>query len=162
MLALRYVSLLALVIWVGGLLALGTVAAPSIFDVLTARFPADGRLLAGTVFGETLRRFHHLSYACAGVLLASLTVRAVLGPRPRRYAIRAGLSLLMLLAVLYSAFFVEPRIERAPREIGMAPSRLPEGDPRRVAFRRLHATSTALEAVPLLGGLLLLFWELRD
>ena len=47
-------------------------------------------------------------------------------------------------------------------DIGMAPSKLPEGDPRRVEFGRLHATSTALESVPLLGGLLLLFWELRD
>ena len=162
MLALRYVSLLALVVWVGGLLALGAIAAPAIFDVLTARAAIDGRLLAGSVFGEILRRFHHLSYGCAGVLLGSLTLRAVLGPRPRRYAIRAGLGALMLGAVLYSAFFVEPRIERAPRDIGMAPSRLPEGDPRRVAFGRLHATSTALESVPLVGGLLLLFWELRD
>ncbi len=162
MLALRYISLLALVVWVGGLLALGAVAAPAIFDVLATRVPADGRVLAGAVFGETLRRFHHLSYVSAGVLLASLTLRAVLGPRPRRYAIRAGLGLLMLLAVLYSAFFVEPSIARMPQEIGMAPSRLPEGDPRRVEFGRLHATSTALESVPLLGGLLLLFWELRD
>jgi hypothetical protein len=162
MLALRYVSLLALVVWVGGLLALGAIAAPAIFDVLAARVPTDGRVLAGAVFGETLRRFHHLSYGCAGVLLTSLTLRAVLGPRPRRYAIRAGLGVLMVAAVAYSAYFVEPRIERVPQDIGMAPSKLPEGDPRRVEFGRLHATSTALESVPLLGGLLLLFWELRD
>ena len=162
MLALRYVSLLALAVWVGGLVSLGAVAAPAIFDVLGARLPADGRLIAGAVFGETLRRFHLVGYSCAGALLASLTLRAVLGPRPRRYAVRAGLGLLMLVAVLYSAFVVEPRIARVPQEVGMAPSRLPEGDPRRVEFGRLHATSTALESVPLVGGLLLLFWELRD
>ncbi len=162
MLVLRYVSLLALVVWVGGLLALGAVAAPAIFDVLGARLPADGRLLAGAVFGETLRRFHFVGFGCAGVLLASLTLRAVLGPRPRRYAIRAGLGLVMLLAVVYAALVIEPRIRRMPQEIGMAPSRLAAGDPRRIEFGRLHATSTALESVPLAGGLLLLFWELRD
>jgi hypothetical protein len=161
MLALRYVSLLTLVVWVGGLIALGAVAAPSIFDVLTAR-QADGRLVAGAVFGEALRRFHHISYACAAVLLLSLTARAILGPRPRHYAIRAGLVIVMLAAVLYVALYVAPRIERAPRELGVAPSALPESDPRRVAFARLHQTATALEAVPLVAGLLLLFWELKD
>jgi hypothetical protein len=162
MLVLRYAGLLALVVWVGGLIALGTTAAPAIFDVLRAHDPAGGSLLAGAVFGETLQRFHHVSYGCAAVLLASLTARAILGPRPRRYAVRAGLGLLMLLAVLYSAWFVAPLIERMPQTMGMSPSRLPEGDPRRVAFGRAHAASTALEAVPLLGGLLLLYWELRD
>ena len=35
-------------------------------------------------------------------------------------------------------------------------------DPRRVTFGRLHAASTILQIVPMLGGLALLFWELRD
>ena len=34
MLALRYAGVLALTLWVGGLLVLGAIAAPSIFDVL--------------------------------------------------------------------------------------------------------------------------------
>ena len=50
MLALRYAALLMLVIWVGGLLALGAVAAPAIFDVLAAQ-PDKGRLLAGALVG---------------------------------------------------------------------------------------------------------------
>ena len=37
MLALRYVALLALVIWIGGLIALGAIAAPVSFDVTAAR-----------------------------------------------------------------------------------------------------------------------------
>ena len=36
MLALRYVALLTLVVWVGGLIVLGAIAAPAIFDVLGA------------------------------------------------------------------------------------------------------------------------------
>ena len=55
-----------------------------------------------------------------------------------------------------------PYIAAAQAQIGAAPSTLPEGDPRRTAFGRLHATSTALELIPLLGGLFLLFRELKD
>ena len=47
MLALRYAGVLALTVWVGGLLVLGAIAAPSIFDVLALRHVADDRLLAG-------------------------------------------------------------------------------------------------------------------
>jgi hypothetical protein len=162
MLALRYVGLLALVLWVGGLLVLGAIGAPSIFDVLAIRQVADGRVLAGAIFGETLRRFHLLSYACGAVLLATMIVRAVLGPRPRRFAVRAAIAFVMLAASAYSGLVVTARIERAQAAIGAAPSSLPDGDPRRAAFGRLHATSTGLELVPVLGGLLLLFWELKD
>ena len=37
-----------------------------------------------------------------------------------------------------------------------------EGDPRRVEFGRLHGVSTALQLVPLLGGLALIFWEIKE
>lgn len=162
MLALRYAGLLALVLWVGGLLVLGAIGAPSIFDVVALRQVADGRMLAGAIFGETLRRFHLLSYACGAVLLLTIVVRAVLGPRPRRFAIRAGIALVMLAATAYSGIVVSARIAAAQAAIGAAPSSLPDGDPRRVQFGRLHATSTALELIPVVGGLMLLFWELKD
>ena len=41
MLALRYAGVLALTLWVGGLLVLGAIAAPSIFEVLAIRHVAD-------------------------------------------------------------------------------------------------------------------------
>lgn len=162
MLALRYAGLLALTVWIGGLLVLGAVAAPSIFDVLASRAGVEGRALAGAVFGETLRRFHLLSYACGGVLLLTMLTRAVLGPRPRRFAIRLAIAAVMLAASAYSGFVVSARIARTQALIGGAPSSLAENDPRRVQFGRLHATSTALLTIPVLGGLFLLFWELKD
>ena len=162
MLLLRYAGLLALTLWVGGLVALGGIAAPSIFDVLAARHVSNDRVLAGALFGEMLRRFHLFSYACGAVLMATLLARGVLGPRPLRFAVRLGIAFLMLGATLYSGLLVSPRIAAAQAAIGVAPSTLPEGDPRRVAFGRLHASSTALLMVPLLGGLFLLFRELKD
>jgi hypothetical protein len=68
----------------------------------------------------------------------------------------------MLLASAYAGVIVASRIDTVQREIGVAPSALPEGDPRRVEFGRLHGLSTALQLVPLLGGLALIFWEIKE
>jgi uncharacterized protein DUF4149 len=162
MLALRYVSLLALVVWVGGLLALGSVAAPSIFAVLAITQPDEGRMLAGALFGEILRRFHMVGYAAGGLLLGTLLLRRVLGPAPRRFAWRAGIATVMLAASAYSGLVVAARIAEIQTSIGAAPSSLPAGDARRVEFGRLHGLSTALELIPVLGGLALIFWELKE
>ena len=162
MLALRYVSLLSLVVWVGGLVALGAIAAPATFDVIAARQVPEGRVLAGAIFGVILRQFHYVSYACGVVMPLALTARAILGPRPRRFALRLATAALMLAAVVYSGMIVSPRIDALQQRVGVAPSSLPEGDPRRVEFGRLHGLSTGIQLVPLLGGLFLLFYELRD
>lgn len=162
MLVLRYAALVAIALWVGGLIALGAVAAPATFDVVAARNVADGRVLAGAIFGEALRRFHLVAYGCAGVVLLSMTSRAALGPRPTHFGVRFAIFALMLAATLYSGFVLTPKIERARATAGGAPSALPEGDPRRVQFGRLHGISTLLLMVPVAGGLALLFWELRD
>src|SRR5882672_12705151 len=145
MLVLRYAGVLALTLWVGGLLVLGAIAAPSIFDVLAVRHVADDRVLAGAIFGETLRRFHLLSYVCGFVLLATLLARGILGPRPIWFAARLGTACLMVAATAYSGLVVSSQIARAQAQIGAAPSSLPETDPRRAAFGRLHATSTGLQ-----------------
>ena len=162
MLALRYAGLLALVVWLGGLVVLAGVAAPAIFDVIAVRHVADGRVLAGAIFGEALWRFHLLAYAAAGLLLLTMIVRALLGPRPRRFAIRTGLLVAMFAVSVYSGVFVMGRIERLQAAIGRAPSALAADDPRRIEFGRLHATATGLQLIPLIGGLALLYWELGD
>ena len=162
MLALRYAGVLALTIWVGGLLVLGAIAAPSIFDVLALRHVADDRLVAGAIFGEILQRFHLLSYVCGAVVLLTLVMRGVMGPRPIWFAARIGAAFLMLAATAYSGLVVSRQIARLQSEIGVAPSSLPPTDARRLAFGRLHGVSTGLELVPVLGGLLLLFRELKD
>ena len=162
MLVLRYVGLVALTLWVGGLIVLGAIVAPSVFEVLAARHIAGDRLVAGAVFGEILRRYHVLSFACGAVLLATLTLRGVMGPRPLMFSVRLLVAFLMLVATAYSGMIVAPRIERVQASAGVAPSTLPDNDPRRVEFQRLHRTSTSIQAVPILRGLFLLFSELKD
>ncbi|MGH8637415.1 MAG: DUF4149 domain-containing protein [Burkholderiales bacterium] len=152
--------MLALVVWIGGLVALGTFAAPATFDVLGPH--ADGRALAGTIFGETLRRFHLAAYICGAVLLTSLAARRILGPRPRHFAIRLIVAVAIIGAAVWSGMVLSPQMAQARRTAGVSPSALPAEDPRRVEFDRLHGLSGSLQLVPVLGGLALLFFELRD
>lgn len=162
MLFLRYVAVLGLVVWVGGLIALGAIAAPATFDVIAARPIAEGRLLAGAVFGEVLRRFFYVSCGTAAIVFLSLAARRVLGPKPRHAGIRAGILVLMTAAMLYAGIVVAGRIAALQATMTVAPSSLPESDPRRVEFGRLHGISSSLQLVPLIGGLVLIFWELKE
>ncbi len=164
MLVLRFATVLAIAVWIGGLLVLGAIAAPAIFDVVALRQVPDARLLSGAIFGEVLRRFHLVSYGCAAIIFIALSIRAVLGPRPRRFSTRLALTLLMLGGALYSGMVLSSRIAQVQQEIGVgiAPSSLPVGDPRRVAFGRLHGQSTLVQLVPIVGGLVLMLFELKD
>lgn len=162
MLALRFAGLLAVAAWFGGLLALGAIAAPAIFDVVDSGRVVGGRVAAGALFGEILRRFHLVGYACGAVILISLLLRAILGPRPRHFALAAVTTTLMLGAAVYSGVVISNRIEQLRQEIPGTPSALAEDDPRRVEFGRLHLQSTAFQLVPLIGGLVLLFREMTD
>jgi hypothetical protein len=164
MLALRYAAVLAIAVWTGGLLALGAIVAPAVFDVVALRQVAEGRVLSGAIFGEAFRRFHLVAYGCGAVLLLSLVIRRILGPRPRRFAVRFGIATLMLAASLYSGLVISTSIATIQQQVGpgVAVVSLAASDPRRVEFGRLHAQSTLIQLVPLLGGALLVFWELRD
>ncbi len=160
--ALRYVYVLALVAWLGGMVVLGAIVAPATFQVLQAAAPGTGRALAGDLFGEILARFHYLAYAAGGLLLVTFIAIAVLGPRPRSFAIRLAIIAAMLLVALYSGLIVLPTIDAIQLEAGQLPSLLPEADPRRVRFDQLHQLSTRLMMVNIVGAIALLYWEARD
>src|SRR5688500_9654717 len=127
MLVLRYAGLLALVVCVGVLVGLGGIAAPAVFRVLAEVRLADRRVLSGALFGEMLARFTAVSYLPGGVLLLTLILRRILGPRPHRFAWRAGIAAFMLAASAYGSIGVASRIRQLQSEIGVAPSTLPEG-----------------------------------
>jgi hypothetical protein len=162
MLALRYVYVLALVVWLGGMLILGAIVAPTAFQALQASDPVNGRVLAGEAFGLMIARFHYVAYAAGFILLITLAAMAVLGPRPPAVAIRAAQIFLMLVVALYSGFIVLGNIDAIQREVGALPSRLPAGDLRRIRFDQLHLLSTRLMMFDMVGALVLLYWEARE
>ncbi len=162
MLALRYVYALALVIWLGGMIAVGLVAAPAIFHALEIHDPTGGRIAAGAAFGEILRRFHQWTYASAAAILVALGTLAVLGSRPVAFRARLAIVVTMLAIALFSGMWVSGRIERLQARIDMPVQSLPATDPRRAEFGRLHGLSTGLMLMNILGGLVLLYWEARE
>ena len=108
MLALRFVAALAVAVWLGGTVAIASVVAPSAFSVLTTS-------QAALLVGETLRRFHLVSYGAGVVVLAAFAVMAVLGPRPRAFGLRLATVVAMLVATLISGLWIDRRIAGCAR-----------------------------------------------
>ena len=164
MVLLRVASLMALAIWVGGLAVLGFVAAPAIFGALTAQDATGGRAAAGAVFGAVLGRFQYWTWIIGAVLIVLLVLRALIGPRPRRLSWRVGLVVAMLGLSLATAFVFSPRIDAIRQATAASGSiaALPDTDPRKAEFGRLHAFSNVAMLLTLLLGAGLIWAEAAD
>jgi hypothetical protein len=162
MLALRYVYVLTLVVWLGGMVTLGALVAPTIFQVLQAQEPVAGRALAGQVFGAILASYHYAAYAAGAVLLLTLFLMRLLGPRPQAFGARAAIVAAMLITTLYSGVVVTRQIDAVQRDAGAAASTLPANDTRRQRFDELHQLSVRLMLLTMMGALVLLYWEARE
>jgi len=84
--ALRYVYVLALSIWFGGIIMIGAIVAP--------------------VSDAALRRFHLTSYVTGALVLTSLFAMALLGPRPSGFFARFAVALGMFAITLYAGLQV--------------------------------------------------------
>lgn len=135
MIVLRYLYMLALVAWLGGMLALVGLTAPSIFAVLDHQDAAGGRLLADAIAEDIGRRFRMVAYMCGSVMLATLVGMRLLGPRPLHFAARFATVVGMFALAAYSGLSV-------PNQIGRRP--------------------TAFMIISMIGGLSLLYWEARE
>ncbi len=159
---LRFVALLALAVWIGGLVALGGIAAPALFDVLETTQPVGGRELAGVLFGVILARFQYVALAMGALLVVSLALRAALGPRPRRTAIRMWTVVAMLAMSAVTSFVITPRIDAIRESVPGPIAALSPDNPQRILFGRLHAASSGLMLLTVVAGLGLVWIEMRD
>ncbi len=97
-------ALVAIALWLGGLVALGAIAAPVVFTVVPHPASADAMTIV-------FLRFDLVSMACAAVVLATEAARAM-ARRTSRPADRwrAALSLLAAAAAVFEGTRVSPRI----------------------------------------------------
>jgi len=151
MLALRLVSALALIVWLGGAMAVAGIVAPAAFAVLPA---AD----AGTLVGEALRRYHLVAYAAGGALIAALAGAALLGPRPVAFWTRLWVAVIMLAATLVSGLWVNPHAAALRQDARGAVATLEA----RVSFARWHRASVILLALTMAGGFVLVYWDVKS
>ncbi len=160
--AVRYLYVLALALWLGGMAIAGFVVAPTIFSVLQAWNGSTGRVLAGDVFGAILARLYIVGVAAAVVMFMALTLQRIIGPRPKAYGVRAGLIIVMFALTAYAAAIIQPRIEALQAQANRPMIELPANDPRRAEFDGLHGLSTTLMSLTIAGGLALVAWETRE
>lgn len=162
MVLLRYLYVVALVLWVGGLVSAGALVAPSVFGVLQAWNPLEGRILAGQVFGEVLIRVTWLSYIMGGVMFITLTLHRLLGARPLKYGVRVGIMAVMLILMMAIGFYLIPSVNAIQAQVPGPVSELAATDARRIEFDRLHGLSNILFSITAIGGLALCWWEARE
>jgi len=98
------VSLLAVAVWLGGLVALGAIAAPVVFTMVSFPMNADAMIVV-------FQRFDLMAMSCAAAVLATEATR-VLARVPYSWVdhARAGAGVLASAAAVVQGVKVSPRI----------------------------------------------------
>lgn len=148
---LRYLMVLSLVVWIGGLIFFAFVLAPTAFQVLPDTH------LAGNVVGRALGKSHWIAIVSGIVfLLSSLLYSRLTGGTAHMFALRHVLIVLMLGLTLFSQFWIIPRMDALRAQVGDF-AKVTLDSPARVQFDVLHVWSTRVEGAVLLLGLVAIF-----
>jgi len=153
---LRFFMLLSLVVWLGGLIFFAFMLAPTVFSGILPT-----RHMAGAVVNRSLTALHWMGMV-SGVVFAvtsmaySYSTRGAAEP----FAARHLLVYLMLGLTIVSQFGISPRMQALRTEMVVVDN-VPQDDPRRVEFNRLHGWSSNLEKGVFVLGLALLWLTAR-
>jgi hypothetical protein len=151
---LRFLMMLSLAIWVGGIVFFAFVLAPTVFSVLPTRN------LAGMVVSRSLARLHWIGlFSGIAYLVFSLLLSRLSGSF-HAFAPRHLLVLLMIALVLIAQFGIAGKMNQLRLDMGVIDN-VPQDDARRVEFNRLHVWSTRAEGTILMLGLAVLFLTVR-
>ena len=155
---LRLLQLIAMTVWVGGLIFFAFILAPTAFGVLPTQHEA------GLVVGGTLKLFDLVALASGVIFLgataglfrtASMRVR---GP----YEVEFLLAALMIVGTVWTHFRIEPAMDADRLHASGDINTLAPADPSRVHFDQLHKQSEHVEGAVLLVGLFVLFLLARE
>ena len=148
---LRFLMLLSLVVWIGGLIFFAFVLAPTAFQVL------PNTHLAGNVVGRSLGKLHGLAIISGIVfLITSLLYSRFTEGTAHVFAFRHLLIIVMLAMTLLSQFWIIPRMDSLRASVGDFAA-VPLDNPARLQFDALHVWSTRLEGAVLLLGLVAVY-----
>ena len=148
---LRFLMLLSLIVWLGGLIFFPVVAQTA-FTVLPTRH------LAGNVVGRSLGILHWMAIFSGLVfLLSSLAYNRMNTGTFHAFALRHVMICLMLLLTLISQFGIIPRMDTLRASIGGEIDSVPIDNTARVQFDSLHVCSERIEQAVLLMGLVVVY-----
>jgi hypothetical protein len=144
---------LTLVVWLGGVIFLAFVEAPTVFS--PGLLPT--RHMAGSILGRSLDLLHYMAIASGIIyLFASMLYSRMSTGTPRRLAARHLLIVSMLILTLISQFAISPKMHALRAEVGVI-DEVPLDNPQRREFDRLHAWSEKFEETVLLLGLVAIY-----
>lgn len=155
---IRFLMLLSLVAWVGGILFFAFVVAPTVFH----QGILPSRQLAGAVVSRSLGILHWIGLTSGLVFLVTSMIQSqvttgVVAP----LAARNLLVYAMIALTLISMFGISTRMLALRNDMVFIDD-VPHDDARRVEFNRLHEWSTRLESAVLLLGLAVIFLTARQ
>jgi hypothetical protein len=152
---LRFLMFLSLVVWVGGIIFLSFVEAPTAFHVLPSRH------MAGSVVGHSLGVLHWMGLFAGVVFLgSSMLLSSLTTGSAQPLAARHVLIGLMLLVTVVSQFGISPKMAPLRAQFGDIDT-VPATDPGRVQFDALHVWSVRLEVAVLLLGMAVIYLTAR-
>jgi uncharacterized membrane protein len=144
---IRFIHLLSLVVWIGGMIFFSFIAAPSIFKVLP-------RNKAGEVVGDIFPKYWIMGYICSAMALLTILILSL------HNKLYIFLLIMMCVLTFYSGLAVGTRARAVKARI-----RLP-GDPNdaerlKTEFNRLHRRSMILNGIIMILGIIaILFFTL--
>ena len=144
---LRFLIVLSLAIWLGGIIFFSAGAAPAVLHSVS------DRALGGAIISESLTRLHWMGVICGAILLAASLAYAKMARGDfQTFSASKLLVALMIGLTLISQLVIMPRLTA----LRAAASAASYSD-----FARLHQWSVGLEGATLLLGLIVLYLEAR-
>jgi uncharacterized membrane protein len=146
---LRFIYLLSIALWIGGMAFFSFLAAPSIFHVLP-------REEAGKVVADIFPKYYWQGILCGAI---ALVTSVALGMRDRwnmLLIVRTIMIGVMVIGVLYAVVILQPKLQAVKAQMTSFESLSPM-DPLRLEFGRLHGRSFSVNAGVLLLGVIVVF-----
>ncbi len=154
---LRFLMLLSLVVWIGGLIFFAFVLAPTAFISVLPKTH-----LAGNVVRSALSKLHWIAIVSGIVfLISSLLYSRLTDGTAHVFAARHVLLCAMLALTLISQFGIMPRMDTLRASLGEV-SAAPIDNPERIQFDALHVWSTRVEGAVLLLGLVVVYFTAQQ
>lgn len=147
---LNTVGTVTLALWVGCLFCFAALVAPLPFRMLSSRAEA------GALNGAILHRVESVGLVLGGMALLAAAFAFGLAVQAGQAVALAGWRVaaivIMLGCTLADMTAIRPRLEQIKQRIGRPLDDLPEDDPQRIEFNRLHRQSVQVFGAALLVG----------
>ena len=151
---LRFLMLMSLIAWIGGLIFFAFVLAPTAFTIPQV---LPDTHVAGNLVGRALGKLHWIAIVSGFVFLASSLLHSRLTDGTAHvFAMRHVLICVMLGLTFFSQFWIIPRMDTLRASVGDFAA-VTLDNPARMQFDALHVWSTRVESAVLLLGLVAIY-----